>query len=342
MLPFVDEILLHVKAGNGGNGCVSFRREKYVPKGGPDGGDGGRGGSIILEASPHIQTLLDFRFKSNYQAERGRDGQGSQKNGRGGEDLILHVPIGTMIETEDGEILEDLTVVGQQLKVAQGGKGGLGNIHFKSSTHQAPRVATPGELGEEKKLKLELKLISDIGIIGLPNAGKSSLLSALTAAHPKVADYPFTTLFPALGVIPGDPVIRLADIPGLIEGAHQNKGLGLRFLKHISRTKALVYVLGLDSKMLLEDSLEVVQSELRFYDPELLTKPSLFVVNKADLLKDSIDLQEDLASFRSKYPKQTHLVSALHKTHLDDLVNGFRHLMQSTEEISKEPRAMIS
>jgi GTPase len=245
---FVDEASIHVKAGDGGNGCVSFRREKYIPKGGPDGGDGGNGGSVVFVADPHKDTLLDFSGKHHWTAPRGEAGMGKKMFGKGGEDLVIPVPPGTMVfDLDQGILLADLNEPGRRIVIARGGKGGRGNWHFRTPTNQAPRYAEPGEEGQERRLRLELKLIADVGLVGMPNAGKSTLLRAISAARPKVADYPFTTLEPQLGIVELTGYRRLvvADIPGLIEGAQHGAGLGHAFLRHIERTKIIVHLLDL-------------------------------------------------------------------------------------------------
>lgn len=281
---FVDRAKIGVKAGDGGNGVVSFRREAYVPRGGPDGGDGGNGGSVQLEADAHMRTLLDFQYKSNFKAERGQHGSGSRSTGRSGKDLTIKVPVGTRVY-EGETFVADLTEAGQRVTVAQGGRGGLGNSNFATPTNQAPRKATPGKPGEERTLMLELKLMADVGLVGLPNAGKSTLLSVLTAAKPKIAAYPFTTLEPNLGIVRvGDyGSFVLADIPGLIEGASRGKGLGFEFLRHIERTRVLVYLIDAVSEH-PKDDLKVLKSELKQWNPDLLKRPSIVVLSRADLL----------------------------------------------------------
>ncbi len=295
---FIDEARILVKAGDGGNGCVSFRREKYIPKGGPDGGDGGNGGSVYLIADKNLYTLLDFKYKKHFEAQRGAHGQGKNKTGRSGADLFIKVPCGTVVylEPETKRLgsttrkvpsLIDLTEDGQSILVAKGGKGGRGNVHFKSPTRQAPRIAEKGKPGEERKIKLELKLIADVGLIGCPNAGKSTLLSRISAARPKIADYPFTTLSPNLGVVqlPSGDGLVIADIPGLLKGAHQGTGLGDRFLRHIERTKLLVHVIdaaGVDGRDPLED-FKTVNRELKSYNEELAKRPQILALNKMDL-----------------------------------------------------------
>ncbi|MFN4132417.1 MAG: GTPase ObgE [Caldimicrobium sp.] len=284
---FVDQAKIFVKAGNGGAGCVSFRREKYVPRGGPDGGDGGDGGDVILVADPQIHTLYDFYHQVHFYAENGRPGQGKKMKGRDGEDLILKVPVGTVVkDAETGEILGDLVKPGQILVVAKGGKGGRGNAHFATPVRQAPRFAEPGTPGEERWLILELKLIADVGLVGFPNAGKSTLLSRLSAAKPKIADYPFTTLEPNLGVVKlkdGDTFI-IADIPGLIEGAHKGIGLGHDFLRHIERTRILLFLLDLSRGEEIIKDFQVLREELKLYNPILLEKTYLIALNKIDLI----------------------------------------------------------
>lgn len=287
MARFVDQAKIYVKGGDGGAGCVSFRREKYVPRGGPDGGDGGNGGDVILVADPQVHTLYDFYHQVHFRAENGRPGQGKKMKGRDGEDLILKVPVGTLVrDAETGEILGDLVKPEQKLVVAKGGKGGRGNAHFATPIRQAPRIAEPGSPGEERWVILELKLIADVGLVGFPNAGKSTLLSRLSAAKPKIADYPFTTLEPNLGVVKlkdGDTFI-MADIPGLIEGAHKGLGLGHEFLRHIERTRLLLYLLDLSEGEKIIKQFEVLKKELSLYNPLLLEKPFLIALNKIDLL----------------------------------------------------------
>ncbi|MBI5970364.1 MAG: GTPase ObgE [Deltaproteobacteria bacterium] len=285
---FIDEAQITVKAGDGGSGCVSFRREKYVPKGGPDGGNAGAGGAVIFIADVRLSSLLDFRYRRIYEAERGEHGMGSLCSGRDGEDLKIRVPAGTLIKDLDsGEALADLVSDGQTYVCCKGGRGGKGNAHFKTATHHTPRFAQPGEPGEFKTLKLELKLLADVGIIGFPNAGKSTLISRISAAKPKIADYPFTTLVPNLGVVKygefGGFVV--ADIPGLIEGAHEGKGLGSKFLKHIERTGIFIHVIDL-SPMTERDpknDFKAVNKELKSFNPELSKRPQVVALNKVDI-----------------------------------------------------------
>jgi GTP-binding protein len=286
---FVDEIDIFVKGGDGGAGCVSFRREKYVPRGGPDGGDGGDGGSVYLEADPALTTLLDFHYQRHYHAERGQHGEGSNRSGAAGDDRVLRVPLGTVVRDRDtGEVLGDLTEPGQRVLAIRGARGGRGNARFASSTNQAPRRADLGRPGPERWLHLELKLLADVGVIGVPNAGKSTLVSRLSAAKPKIADYPFTTLAPTLGIVRADAdrSFVIADLPGLIPGAADGKGLGHQFLRHTERTRLLVHLLDPDPNTGRDigDDLDSVNGELAAYSPELARRPQVVAVNKADLL----------------------------------------------------------
>ena len=288
---FVDEAKIHVKAGDGGNGCVSFRREKYIPKGGPDGGDGGNGGSVILEAVSDKDTLLDFAGKHHWKAQRGEAGMGKKMFGPGGDDLVIKVPPGTLVfDADHGVLLADLDSVGKRVVVARGGRGGRGNWHFKSPTNQAPRYAEPGTEGQERNLRLELKLIADVGLVGMPNAGKSTLLRAVSAARPKVADYPFTTLDPQLGIVELLPDRRMvfADIPGLIEGAQHGAGLGHNFLRHIERTSVIVHLIDLfpmDGSDPVENYRKI-RGELEAFSPTLANKREIVAPNKMDLAVD--------------------------------------------------------
>lgn len=286
MSRFVDQATIYVKAGDGGHGCVSFRREKFVPKGGPDGGDGGRGGNVVLRADEGLSTLLDFRYRRVFRAQRGGHGQGANRTGRSAPDLVIPVPVGTVVrDAATGQVLADLVEHGQEVVVARGGRGGRGNARFATPTRRAPRHAEPGEPGEERTLVLELRLVADAGLVGKPNAGKSTLLARMSAARPKVGDYPFTTLHPNLGVVSVDlgQSFVLADLPGLVEGAHRGVGLGDRFLRHASRTRVLAYVLDAAlSDDPLED-LEVLRAELAAYDPELADRARVVVLNKVDL-----------------------------------------------------------
>src|SRR3990170_3062464 len=324
-MKFIDEAEIYVKAGDGGRGCVSFRREKYIPRGGPDGGDGGKGGDVWIIADNGLVSLLDFKYKKHYTAERGEHGQGSNCTGKGGEDIVIRVPVGTVIkDKETGEIVEDLTVNGQSIIIAKGGRGGKGNAFFVSSTYQAPKFAQPGEKGEERWFHLELKLLADVGIIGFPNAGKSTLISHISAAKPKIADYPFTTLQPNLGIVKfGDfGGFVVADIPGLIEGAHQGKGLGVKFLKHVERTSIFVHMLdlspftGRDPK----EDFEIVNRELQAFNAELAKRPQVVALNKTDIPEAEEKARELLKFFDSSGIK-VFLISAATGKGLKELVN---------------------
>jgi GTP-binding protein len=302
---FVDEALIEVHAGDGGNGAASFRREKYVPRGGPDGGDGGRGGSVIARADRNINTLIDYRYARIHRAKRGENGHGADKYGRGADDVVLRVPVGTVVTDADtGEAIADLAHDGDTALLARGGKGGLGNLHFKSSTNRAPRKSTPGEPGESRRLKLELRVLADVGLLGLPNAGKSTLVRAVSAARPKVADYPFTTLAPMLGVVRTDAgrSFVIADIPGLIEGAAEGAGLGHRFLRHLQRTRLLLHVVDIapvDPQADPVGGARAIVRELARYDAALAAKPRWLVVNKTDLLDPATRAREVKAFARS-------------------------------------------
>jgi GTPase len=287
-MKFIDEVKIRVIAGDGGRGCVSFRREKFVPRGGPNGGNGGKGGDVIALADPQLTTLLDLRYQKQYKAGRGEHGLGKDQHGKTGDDRIIKVPIGTIIrDAGTGELIGDLKEAEQQVIVAAGGRGGKGNAHFVSSTRRSPRFAQPGEPGQDKELEIELRLLADVGIIGLPNAGKSTLIAAISAVRPKIADYPFTTLVPNLGVVgygEGKSFV-IADIPGLIEGAHAGHGLGDKFLRHVIRTSALIHLLDA-SNVVEKDPLaewKAVNRELELFDPELVKKPQIVVANKIDL-----------------------------------------------------------
>jgi GTP-binding protein len=298
---FIDEVLITVKAGDGGNGCLAFRREKFVPRGGPSGGDGGHGGSIILKASTHHNTLLHFRFNPEHTAERGKHGEGSNRTGKDGPDIEVPVPVGTVVyDAQTGEQLFDFASPGDTWIAAKGGRGGRGNARFATSTHQAPTEHEEGKPGELVKLKLELKLLADVGLVGFPNAGKSTLISRLSAAKPKIADYPFTTLEPNLGVVQaGDHTFVMADIPGLIEGAHEGHGLGIQFLRHVERTRLLVHLVDVSEFSGREPAhdFDVILSELREFSEEMLAKPMIVVASKTDACQDPtrIDAVRDKA-----------------------------------------------
>jgi GTP-binding protein len=313
-MQFIDECTISVRAGNGGNGCASFRREPFVPRGGPSGGDGGNGGSIILVADEQLSTLLDLRYQKSYKAEHGEHGSGRDRYGRGGADTIVRVPVGTVVSDADrGEPLADLTTPGERFVAAQGGKGGRGNIHFATATYQSPDKAEPGEPGEQRTLRLELKLLADAGLLGFPNAGKSTFIAAVSRARPKIADYPFTTLTPNLGVVglPGGRSFVLADIPGLIEGASEGHGLGHRFLRHVERTRVLVHLIEVSvepGRDPLHDY-DVINRELERYSPELAKRPQLVALSKIDLT----ETREALPAWRDGFAArgiELHAVSA--------------------------------
>lgn len=324
---FVDEARITVKAGKGGRGCTSFRREKYIPRGGPDGGDGGDGGSVYLRADSRLLSLYDFRLKRFYEAQNGQPGRGSQCDGKKGADLVLGLPVGTLVFSEGAEgekLLADLSEPDSLVLVAKGGRGGKGNEHFKSATMRAPKFCQPGEPGEELTLRLELKMLADAGLIGLPNAGKSTFISRVSAARPKIADYPFTTLTPNLGVMIDevDPEKRMiiADIPGLIEGAHEGQGLGHRFLRHVERTRFLVHILSIEDidENAPWEGFELINEELRKFDPELAERRQIEVINKIDLV--SPEKLEALKARAEKDNRQVYFISAKEGTGLEPLV----------------------
>ena len=316
-MKFLDQVKIYVKAGNGGSGSASFRREKFIEFGGPDGGDGGDGGSVILVAVENLNTLIDFRFQQYFKGERGQDGMGKKKTGKKGKDLILKVPVGTQIFEEDNNtLIDDLKKVGQQIVIAKGGRKGLGNVRFKSSVNRAPRKKTNGSEGENYCIWLQLKVIADIGIIGMPNAGKSSLLSVLTKAKPKIANYPFTTVNPNLGVASySDKEVTLADIPGLIEGAHEGIGLGDKFLRHIERCKSLIHLIDITEENLF-DNYKKIRNELSKYSTNLLKKKEIIVLNKIDILGASIT-NKKIRDFKKKVKKNTYKISIIQKDGLE-------------------------
>ncbi|MBI5472204.1 MAG: GTPase ObgE [Ignavibacteriae bacterium] len=318
-MKFLDFATIQVKAGDGGAGSVSFRREKFVPKGGPDGGNGGRGGSIILRANPHLNTLLDFQFRRLYKAERGAHGLGAKRTGKSGHDVILDVPVGTIVrDVQAHEILADLANAEEQFVVARGGFGGRGNAEFATSTNQAPRQYEVGEPGEEREIELELKLIADVGLVGFPNAGKSTLISVISAAKPKIADYPFTTLVPNLGIVRVDEGASfvVADIPGLIEGAHVGKGLGIQFLRHIERTKVLLFLLDGTSEDVKAD-FKVLQKELRLFNTDLVKKPTIIAITKLDIIDEATLREMKQIQFKGV---PTLFISAVARVGIDELV----------------------
>jgi GTP-binding protein len=326
---FIDKAKIHVKSGNGGNGCVSFRREAHVPRGGPDGGDGGDGGDVIFEVDENMNTLLDLHYKSHVKAKNGEHGRGKNQKGKDGNDQIVRVPPGTIVkDVKTDEIIADFTGDVTRVVVAKGGRGGYGNARFANPSNQAPRHAQPGKDGEERELELELKMIADVGLVGFPNAGKSTLISKMSAAKPKIADYPFTTLTPNLGMVRVDEIhsFVVADIPGLIEGAHDGKGLGLEFLRHIQRTTVLVYLLDITLKDFWEEY-QILKNELECYDNDLLKKPYLIAFNKIDMLDEEPDLDERWSDEADK----CYFISAL-------TGNGVNKLKYAINNILKEVR----
>ena len=310
-MKFLDQAKIFVKAGDGGSGSASFRREKFIEFGGPDGGDGGRGGSIICVADKNLNTLIDFRYQQHFKAEKGQDGKGKKKTGKSGKDLILKVPVGTQILEEDNNtLIEDLTKSEKKINIANGGKGGLGNVRFKSSTNRSPRKKTDGENGESFWIWLQLKVIADIGIVGMPNSGKSSLLSVLTSARPKIANYPFTTINPSLGVANyNNKEVILADIPGLIEGAHEGIGLGDKFLRHIERCNNILHLIDITNNNLLEDYSKI-RKELFKYSNKLIKKKEIIVFNKIDMVNDE-EIIKKIDFFNKKVKKKIYIISAL-------------------------------
>lgn len=339
---FVDYVKVFCQGGDGGNGCSSFRREKFVPRGGPDGGDGGKGGDVVLEVDPHLMTLYDLRLRSHLRAKRARHGQGSNRHGRNGEDLVMKVPMGTVVR-EGETLLADLPRPGQRFVVAKGGRGGRGNARFRSATNRAPRECEPGQAGEERTVVLELKLIADVGLVGLPNAGKSTLLTRLTAATPEIADYPFTTKKPNLGVLERgyDRRLTIADIPGLIEGAHQGAGLGDRFLRHIERTRMLVHLVavpgeGLEPEKLAEDY-EAIRHELAAYSPALAEKPEILAVNKIDLAASRTEREELASMLRGKGVGDPLLISAREAEGIEGLIERVFGCLDELEGAGEDP-----
>ncbi|MBT8038999.1 MAG: GTPase ObgE [Xanthomonadales bacterium] len=346
-MKFVDEASIHVAAGNGGNGSASFRREKYVPFGGPDGGDGGRGGSVFLQGDSGLNTLVDFRHKRKYRAQNGQGGSGRNMTGRGGEDITIRVPLGTIIKDEEtGDVLGEVTEQAQRILVARGGKGGLGNVHFKSSTNRAPRQTVPAEKGEQRQLELELKVLADVGLLGFPNAGKSTLISAVSAARPKVADYPFTTLYPNLGVVRID-VERsfvIADIPGLIEGAAEGTGLGIQFLKHLQRTRLLLHLVDLAPLALDVDPVAQVrqlEQEMEKFDPSLMQMPRWLVFTKADLLTPQEASEKAEAAVSALgWQAQWKLISSVARSGTDALMQEVSDALQEMVEDERQAAAL--
>jgi len=340
---FVDEVTITVQGGHGGRGCMSFRREKYIPMGGPDGGNGGKGADIIVEASPHIKTLVDYRFRRIHRARHGEHGRGKNQSGAAEPDIVLPVPIGTLVRNKStGELVADLVEPGQRVVVAKGGRGGLGNAAFVSATNQAPRKTQPGEEGEEFELVLELKLLADVGIVGFPNAGKSTLISAISSAKPKIADYPFTTLTPHLGVVrldEGESFV-VADVPGLIPGASRGAGLGTRFLRHLARTRLLVHLVDL-SPQAGRDPVEdyhVINGELEDHGGGLEDKPQLLVGNKADLPEAAANLKK-LKSFAARRRIPFFVISAATRQGLKELVYAMKQALDRIERAERDGAA---
>lgn len=339
-MKFVDEARIEVKAGKGGNGVASFRREKFIPKGGPDGGDGGRGGSIYAVADRNINTLIDYRYTRKFLAKNGENGRGSDCYGKGAPDIELKVPVGTVITDKNtGEVIADLDRNGQRALLAKGGKGGLGNLHFKSSTNRAPRQCTPGEPGEERELNLELRVLADVGLLGLPNTGKSTLISAVSNAKPKIADYPFTTLHPHLGVVRVGPETSfvIADIPGLIEGASEGAGLGHLFLRHLSRTSLLLHVIDVAPVDETTDPIAAARAivkELYNFDPALADKPRWLVLNKMDLVPED-EREEVIAKYRREFGDETPIfpISAATREGCDTLVKAISEDLQQQRQM---------
>lgn len=320
-MKFLDQAKIYIKAGDGGKGCISFRREKYIEFGGPNGGDGGDGGSVYFEAVENLNTLIDFRYQQHFKAQKGQQGMGSEMTGYKGEDLIIKVPVGTEIVAEDGEtVIADMVKAGERFLIAKGGKGGLGNTRFKSSTNQAPRIAGPGTPGEELWVWLRLKIIADVGLVGLPNAGKSTFLSAVTAARPKIASYPFTTMHPHLGVAwINEKEMVLADIPGLIEGAHEGVGLGDRFLKHVERCSVFLHLLDGTSDDVVQDYL-TIRKELELYNEKLKHKPEVIALNKCDALSEE-EVKEKLSELDAITTNPIFAISAVAKEGVNECLN---------------------
>jgi GTPase len=352
---FVDEAKIFVKAGNGGNGCVAFRREKYVPRGGPSGGDGGNGGSVYLEANPNDNTLLRYRYNREFKADRGRHGEGSNCTGHSGADLYLQVPVGTLVyDDQSNEVLADLTAPHQRVRVAHGGRGGRGNQHFAKPWHQAPREHEEGLAGEERNLRLELKLLADVGLVGFPNAGKSTLISVISAARPKIANYPFTTLEPNLGVVNADGgtgregrelgrTFVVADLPGLIEGAHLGAGLGIRFLRHVERTRLLVHLIDASDASTADPahSFEVISGELQAFSEALAEKPVIVVASKLDATTNRTKL-EALRSFCAERHLEFHAISAASGEGVRELVRAIADALDKIPKAAPESAADLA
>jgi GTP-binding protein len=338
-MKFLDEAKVYIRSGDGGNGCVSFRREKFIEFGGPNGGDGGRGGDVVAEAVEGLNTLIDYRYQQHFKAKRGGNGMGKDRHGANGDDVVLKVPAGTQIYEEDGEtLLADLTKVGERTILAKGGNGGFGNAHFKTSTNRAPRHANPGQPGEERTIRLRLKLIADAGIVGLPNAGKSTFLAAVSAARPKIADYPFTTLHPQLGVVDVDGrEFVLADIPGLIEGAHEGVGLGDRFLGHVERCRVLLHLVDGTGEHAGE-AYKTVRTELSAYGEGLAGKPEIVALNKADALTPEL-LKQQVARLKRAAKKTPLVVSAATGAGVPDVLRALLGIIDGARAVEEPAEA---
>ncbi len=349
---FVDRAVIHIASGNGGKGIISFRREKFAPMGGPNGGNGGKGGDIIFRANPNMTTLLDFRYKQHYRAENGKDGANSNWTGKSAKDIVVQVPCGTVIcDADTEEILADLTTAGEEVTLLYGGNGGRGNAEFTTSTNQAPRYAEPGWPGAERKIRLELKLIADIGLVGFPNAGKSTLISSISAARPKIADYPFTTLIPNLGIVSlyNDPThassehFCVADIPGLIEGAHEGRGLGFQFLRHVERTQVLVFLLDPLAEIAPKDQFKMLRKELKLFNPNLDHKERIICISKADSLTE--EQRKELAKLKIRGEKAIRIISGVSGEHLAELKRAMWDALQTArkqENVSKSKDSDLS
>jgi GTP-binding protein len=340
---FIDHASIKLKAGDGGNGCIAFRREKFVPKGGPSGGDGGEGGSVWVVASSRLNTLYHLKFQREWKAKRGQHGMGSNCTGHGGEDVIIELPVGAVVrDAQTSELLADLTEDGQRVLIARGGRGGLGNQHFASSRRQTPRFAQDGSEGEERDLTVELKLIADVGLIGLPNAGKSTLISVISAAKPKIADYPFTTLVPNLGVVSADDgeTFVVADIPGLIEGAHEGHGLGDRFLRHVERCTMLVHLVDLATEESPATNAELIARELALYSESLATKPRLICGSKIDSAREGAS--DELRAYAERNGYDYHEISAVVGTGIQPLVRKLSRAVSTARAIEREKERQAS
>ncbi|MCK6601688.1 MAG: GTPase ObgE [Bacteroidetes bacterium] len=335
-MKFIDETQIYLKAGDGGNGCVAFRREKFVPKGGPGGGDGGNGGSIYMTGDRNINTLLDLRYQKKYQISRAQHGMGSLCHGKDSDDIVIPVPLGTVVtDLTTGKVIAEITEHEQKTCIARGGRGGLGNANFATSTNRAPRYATEGKPGEEREVRVELKLLADVGLVGFPNAGKSTLISAISSARPKIADYPFTTLIPNLGIVYHDAAqsFVMADMPGIIEGAAEGKGLGIQFLKHIERNHVLAFVIPADSPDFSEE-LKVLRSECRKFSRSLSSKPYVVILSKLDLVQDEAEFKAKRKKLTARVP--VHELSAVTETGTRELVHSLWSMISESKQQALE------